>query len=845
MSVPQACRDPTCGRLGIAELSAKLARRLLRLRPRLTPALRARHRRSDDGGGLGARIACLLAVAGFVMTLGLSAAPPAQASSYAVTQVPGFTSIALLTGIGSGGDGGVWSSDLEYPNGGGPVAYLTRIDPASLALSRTAINPAPTDNGQTLGVAADPGGATWFTRPIGNAVSRINPDGSITDFPLPTPLSAPGYIHEGPDGAMWFIESRGTWLGRLDSNGSLTEFPVTNFTSDNFTVGSDGNFWLAVRAGQVLKVSTSGQILASYAVPDPAAITTGSDGALWVTSDGTNSIFRVTTNGAISQYTLPGASRSPDDPGWITSGTDGALWFTETNTEAIGRMTTDGTLTDEIPLPTGTTPVVITTVGNAVWFSEQGGLGPGVNGVGKIDTSASPPPVRPPPVTPPPVTPPLETPHPATVIVPGLDTYVHAVDATTPSGCGTEPLHVYCEKLTGRGQRVLVVPSTGPNQWLDVHDGFIDGNARLLDQFVRYQIAHNQLDSKPLLVGHSMGGVIARVAVARYGTPARGVVAVGAPETGSYWADSYTTWTVLSGTTAKFGLSPWDLTTQARKTDNTTLAGLPIPTHAIAGNADQHWSGDGDGVVYVRSACAPIGGDRPCTVVPDIHMPSTFLDFGWAGVRGVRDLEADPVVASAIADIADGGEPPTLGTRAAIRSARTTITAQASIRPGRTASKHQTLALQFEAASSIPRSAHTLISTRRAPLFAKQRFGVRCGSEQATAVQLIPGVYYLPAGAMKCASGRLTGKARTIISIGSARGLHGKVAFVKSNVNITISGHGLRSASVRVGKHSYSGHHRGRTITIVVPLSVLAKHLGIASAVVAQQRVSAAITIPA
>ena len=53
-------------------------------------------------------------------------------------------------------------------------------------------------------------------------------------------------------------------------------------------------------------------------------------------------------------------------------------------------MTTDGTLTDEIHVPTGTVPFEITTVGNAVWFSEQNSSGAGVNGVGKIDTSAPP-----------------------------------------------------------------------------------------------------------------------------------------------------------------------------------------------------------------------------------------------------------------------------------------------------------------------------------------------------------------------------------------------------------------------------------------------------------------------
>jgi streptogramin lyase len=263
MSVPHTHKDWTSGRLSIAGLPARLARPLLRLRPRLTPALRTRHRPSDDRGDQRAHIAGLAVLASFViMTLALSAAPSAQASSYAITQVP-IPSNDLPYGIGPGGDGGVWFSDLEYPtNGDPPTAYMARVDPTSLTVSRTAINPAAPDSGASTGVAAGPGGTTWFTRGSGNAVSRINPDGSITDFPLPTQASGPADIHEGPDGAMWFTEMRGTWLGRIDSNGSLTEYPVTGYSSDNFTVGSDGNFWVAIRANEVLKVSTSGQILA-------------------------------------------------------------------------------------------------------------------------------------------------------------------------------------------------------------------------------------------------------------------------------------------------------------------------------------------------------------------------------------------------------------------------------------------------------------------------------------------------------------------------------------------------------------------------------------------------------
>jgi streptogramin lyase len=58
----------------------------------------------------------------------------------------------------------------------------------------------------------------------------------------------------------------------------------------------------------------------------PQDITSGPDGALWFTNDGNDSIGRITTGGAVSNYRL-----SPPSPSGITAGSDGdALWFTET-----------------------------------------------------------------------------------------------------------------------------------------------------------------------------------------------------------------------------------------------------------------------------------------------------------------------------------------------------------------------------------------------------------------------------------------------------------------------------------------------------------------------------------
>jgi virginiamycin B lyase len=100
-------------------------------------------------------------------------------------------------------------------------------------------------------------------------------------------------------------------------------------------------------------------------------IATGSDGALWFTQSGVGRIGRVATNGAISEFPIPGGSET--GLGEIVAGSDGALWFTEfrSGDAAIGRITTAGAFS-EFPLPAHTTAVSLAAGpdGN-LWISEE------------------------------------------------------------------------------------------------------------------------------------------------------------------------------------------------------------------------------------------------------------------------------------------------------------------------------------------------------------------------------------------------------------------------------------------------------------------------------------------
>ena len=140
----------------------------------------------------------------------------------------------------------------------------------------------------------------------------------------------------------------------------------------------------------IVKMTPSGKFT-SFTVPTSNAstddITTGPDGNLWFTLDGSQSarIGRITTSGTITLFTLP----SPNDylyMSGIAAGPDGNLWFTyqdfTTNVNAIGRITTSGavTLTSTQTANSGPTDITAGPDGN-MWFTEA------VGNIGRITTS--------------------------------------------------------------------------------------------------------------------------------------------------------------------------------------------------------------------------------------------------------------------------------------------------------------------------------------------------------------------------------------------------------------------------------------------------------------------------
>ena len=101
--------------------------------------------------------------------------------------------------------------------------------------------PIPSGGGEVNSITCGPDGAYWFVEFTGNRIGRIDTNGVITEYSVPTGASLPYDIVTGPDGTnLWFTEAATSKLGRIGTNGAITEFQLPfTITGTGITVGPD------------------------------------------------------------------------------------------------------------------------------------------------------------------------------------------------------------------------------------------------------------------------------------------------------------------------------------------------------------------------------------------------------------------------------------------------------------------------------------------------------------------------------------------------------------------------------------------------------------------------------
>lgn len=262
--------------------------------------------------------------------------------------------------ITTGFDGKLWYTELLSGSVG-------RVTTTGSVLGKITLTP----NGGPLDVRRGADGTSmWVTENFANKVARIFPSGGracgvdggvngdycVVEYSVPTPDSGPGDINVGPDGNMWFTETNAGKIARITPSGTITEFALPNRNSrpEGIVTGPDGNLWFTMHdINKIGKMNRNGTLLAQYrglTGAGPTNIIVGPDNALWFPEEFNpgpdpdnlppgNKIGRITTNGALTEYTTP----TPDSrPVIITNGADGNLWFTEVLGFQVGRLSLGG-----------------------------------------------------------------------------------------------------------------------------------------------------------------------------------------------------------------------------------------------------------------------------------------------------------------------------------------------------------------------------------------------------------------------------------------------------------------------------------------------------------------------
>lgn len=288
----------------------------------------------------------------------------------------------------------------------------------------------------TFGMVADTDGSVWYTSSFPAIVGHVSPRGHITEYRIPTTADALSGIVVGSDGNVWFGESSpGGRIGRMSRSGqNFQEFTVPEsihgvayLTNPRYlVVGPDQNIWFTAGSDGFGQITSTGAITMHYLPPDcdgsglqqygnPYGMTVGSDGALWMVGQTSNSVYRfeIATE-RLDTFPLTACGSPFGLLATVTATPDGNVWATDFALPNLYRISPSGDVTtfpqpapsfgitargalfvtrlggthsisqvdpatgavlNDYPIPTpGSLPenIVVDSAGN-IWFNEQDG----------------------------------------------------------------------------------------------------------------------------------------------------------------------------------------------------------------------------------------------------------------------------------------------------------------------------------------------------------------------------------------------------------------------------------------------------------------------------------------
>ena len=126
--------------------------------------------------------------------------------------------------ITRGPDGNIWftGQDFTTARGMNPPTFIGRI---SLTGEVTVFRIA--DDATPSSITAGSDGNLYFVEQYANKIGRITPDGTISEFIIPTNSTYPNGITSGPDGNVWFAEGLNSFGGQGSLPNQIGKFIVS------------------------------------------------------------------------------------------------------------------------------------------------------------------------------------------------------------------------------------------------------------------------------------------------------------------------------------------------------------------------------------------------------------------------------------------------------------------------------------------------------------------------------------------------------------------------------------------------------------------------------------------
>jgi pimeloyl-ACP methyl ester carboxylesterase len=421
------------------------------------------------------------------------------------------------------------------------------------------------------------------------------------------------------------------------------------------------------------------------------------------------------------------------------------------------------------------------------------------------------------------------------VLVPGIESSTRTVQASHQCK-GAGEMEYLCKQLSRREHPVYVVGASPGGKDIDGEpvilnsDGDLNANAVALRAFLK-----NTVPKSALLVAHSMGGLIARIAISRYDAPAAGLFTMGTPYDGSFLADIAAGIDVECATAnpsmcallailaksfpALNSPAALEMTWVARIAESLSIPNVPVWTVAgteIEENAPPSYLSPNDLVVGQTSAhglTANLGEQEG-----EFNLPLYHLDPFSLGLLGVKlgallpvaETETGSATVAGLVNTAANELTDGLRVTKAVQ-ANAASTHQAVTATIRHRTKATTYSVKLFASHTISTTQHL---TAGALAVADQSFQAFCGKTSLSLIPLPGDLFALDAADTTCTHPAVTPPRHGTLTVtGDLSAVDALVVIRGNHVTIILkAAQPVRLATLRLGKRTIRLHRSTREL---------------------------------